>query len=116
MHIIKSSPIASGHIAIVQCAGTSGGRKWGQWVNLRLVKFSAEAWQKMENNEIRRLVGAKGIDVIDTDEVDAKNQGPKSRFSAALEAQSKALDAFVRREYLTAIGSASAPVPARARI
>lgn len=63
---------------VVQCAGTNGGRKFGNFVNLRTVKLPAEVAYMNARQ--------KGIEVIESWEVDSRNQGPKSSYGQTLKA------------------------------
>lgn len=68
---------------VVEAAGTNGGRKYGNHVNLRTVKLPAGA----EYKNARQA----GVEVIETWEVDSRNQGPKSNYSQTLNAMIKEL-------------------------
>lgn len=117
MQIIESQPAIQGHLAIIQCAGSNGSRK-GQWVNLRLVSFTAEAWARFEKGEIGRLVGTDYITQIDSFEVDARNQGPRSAYGKAL-AELRSNPCWKRlglRQALHDAAATSQEATARARI
>lgn len=61
---------------VVECAGTNGGRKFGNYVNLRTVRLPADTEYKHA-----RQAGAK---VIESWEVDSRNQGQKSNYARTL--------------------------------
>lgn len=63
---------------VVEVAGSNGGRKFGNFVNLRTVKLPAG----VAYTNARQ----KGIEVIESWEVDSRSQGPKSNYSQTLKA------------------------------
>lgn len=83
MKVIESHATQQGRLAIVQTASTNGGRQ-GSWVNLRLVHFAGDVWAQMQKGEIKRLVSTQGVDIVESEEVDARNQGPRSGYGKAL--------------------------------
>jgi hypothetical protein len=74
---------AQARFIVVEAAGTNGGRKFGHFVNLRTVKLPAG----MAYTHARQ----KGAEVIESWEVDARNQGPKSNYTQTLEAMVREL-------------------------
>ena len=63
---------------VVEVAGSNGGRKFGNFVNLRTVKLPA--------NGVYTHARQKGVEVIESWEVDSRSQGPKSNYATTLKA------------------------------
>jgi len=68
---------------VVEAAGSNGGRKFGNYVNLRTVRLTADTEYKHA-----RQAGAK---VIESWEVDSRNQGQKSSYARTLVAMIREL-------------------------
>lgn len=67
--------------AIIETASSSAGREWGIFVNLNTVKVEN---QHIDQLEAYRLKGNPLVEVLSSKEVDARNQGPRSRYGKAL--------------------------------
>lgn len=83
--------------AVVETAASSGGRQWGNYVNLSTVKLeNADADQLTA----RRILGNSKIEVLESWEVDSANQGPRSGYGKTLKAMLEELPGHVQGEVL----------------
>lgn len=79
--------------AVVETTAPSGGRKWGNFVNLSTVKVDNAMVDSLED---RRVIGNPNIEVIESWEVDAANRGPRSGYSKTLDALLEELPGHVQ--------------------
>jgi hypothetical protein len=92
-------------IVLVETAGSSGSRRYGEWVMLRTVRLPA-------GHDYKHARQA-GAEVIESWEVDARSQGPASNYGRTLKAMTKELadHAWPQQIQVQAVGKES-PVPA----
>lgn len=67
---------AQARLIVVEAAGSNGGRKFGNFVNLRTVRLPAGTEYKNARQPEAQ--------VIETWEVDARSQGPRSNYARTL--------------------------------
>ena len=79
--------------AVIETTASSGGRKWGNYVNLSTVKVDNDMVDSLEG---RRIIGNPLIEVIETWEVDSANQGPRSGYGKTLAAMLEELPGHVQ--------------------
>lgn len=76
MKIHAELTVADTRLIVVESAGTNGGRKHGNFVNLRTVRLP----RGVEYKNARQ----PGVEVIESWEVDARSQGPRSNYTRTL--------------------------------
>ena len=90
-------------VAIVETAG-SGGGKYSQPAVLSTVRLSNENLDKLF---APRVLGNPAIEVIERWDVDARSQGPNSKFGRTLKAMQDELSGHMESRELTAASSIS---------
>lgn len=71
--------------AITEAQGSGGGRGWGIWKKVRLIRFDLSAAQEVAN-ELNKIGHRceRSFEVLDAYEVDVRNDGPASGYGKAL--------------------------------
>ncbi|MGJ4727696.1 hypothetical protein [Luteimonas sp. SDU101] len=82
--------------AVVETAGSSGGRQWGNYVHLSTVKLANEHIDTLKSAS--KLRGNPLVEVIESWEANAANQGPRSGYGKTINALIKELPQHVQGE------------------